>query len=344
MAVRLYRDGEDKARWARFVEKHPGCSAYHDLRWREVVEESFGHKACYLLSENVAGDVDGILPLVHLKSRLFGNFLVSMPYFNYGGICADHQSGYEQLLREAIHLADGQGADFIEFRDVSASGGGLSTKTHKVSMRLALPPTGDELWKSFSPKLRSQIRRPEKEGMYVRIGRDEELNGFYRVFSVNMRDLGTPVYSKAFFRSILRRFPESTWICSVYYGDRPVASAFLLKFREKMEVPWASSLKRFNPYSPNMRLYWGLLEFACAQGCGVFDFGRCTPGEGPYRFKAQWGAKPVPLYWHYWLKNGVPLPELNPKNKRYQTAVNLWRRLPVGLTRLIGPVLVKNIP
>ena len=343
MPVRFYIES-DRDRWDHYVEESDACSAYLFSGWKRVVEKSFGHRTFYLLSEGREGRIDGILPLVHMKSLLFGNFLISLPYFNYGGICADHQNGRDQLLEESIRLAEKENVEFIEFRDAQFYGDGLTVKTHKVSMHLPLPPSVDELWRSFPAKLRSQIIRPQKEGMVVRIGRFEELDGFYRVFSLNMRDLGTPVYSKQFFKNILEEFPESTWICSVFHGKQPIASALILKAKGSMEVPWASSLRSFNRYSPNMFLYWNLLKFSCENGCGLFDFGRSTPGEGTYRFKEQWGAKPVQLYWHYWVRERASLPELNPKNEKYHRAIQIWQRLPVGVTTFIGPMIVKNIP
>jgi FemAB-related protein (PEP-CTERM system-associated) len=218
-------------------------------------------------------------------------------------------------------------------------------KTTKVAMQLGLPQHPDELWKTFHAKLRSQIRRPEKEGMFVKSGMDDELDSFYAVFSENMRDLGTPVYSMEFFKNILTMFPESARIFTVYTreGD-PAASGFLVGFKQKIEIPWASSLRRYNHYSPNMLLYWSALKFACESGYRLFDFGRSTLGEGTYYFKAQWGAKPVQLYWHYWMKTGERLPQINPQNPKYQMAIKIWRNLPVRLTRLIGPTIVRNIP
>jgi hypothetical protein len=152
------------------------------------------------------------------------------------------------------------------------------------------------------------------------------------------------VYGKAFFASILGELPDSTWICAVYLGDQPVAAGFLMGFGDMLEIPWASSLRGYNRLSPNMLLYWSVLEFACRRGFRVFDFGRSSPDSGPFKFKAQWGAAPVPLYWHYWVRDGGPLPNLTPNNPRMQMAIRLWRRLPVAVTRLIGPPLVKNLP
>jgi FemAB-related protein (PEP-CTERM system-associated) len=212
-------------------------------------------------------------------------------------------------------------------------------------MRLELPQDSGELWKTFPSKLRSQIRRPEKEGMYVKSGGDEELDSFYAVFSVNMRDLGTPVYSKEFFRTVMKEFPETAWISTVYTktGD-PAASGFFVGFKNIVEIPWASSLRWYNHCSPNMLLYWSALKSSCEKGYSVFDFGRSTPDEGTFKFKEQWGAKPVQLYWQYWMRNGGLLPQLNPKNPKYRIAIKIWQHLPVSLTRLIGPGIVKNLP
>ena len=340
----LYND-EDRLRWDDFVMKHAESSCYHLSCWKDVIENSFGHNTYYLMSEDKKGAVNGVLPLVHLKSAMFGNFMVSVPYFNYGGIVAGDNDVREQLLKEAISIAKRENADHIELRHKEDLNIGLPVKQNKVCMLLNLPATSDDLWKSFSSKLRSQIRRPEKERMYFKVGKEEQLDDFYKVFSINMRDLGTPVYSNKFFANILSKFPEKTWISTVYTRvGIPVASGFLVGYKDMLEIPWASSLNEFNRFSPNMLLYWGVLKFACEQGYRIFDFGRSTPDEGTYKFKEQWGSRPVKLYWHYWLKNGGAIPEINPKNPKYHLAINVWKNLPVSITRLIGPLIVRNIP
>ena len=344
MGVRLYQE-EERKRWDAYVMDSETSSSYHLIAWKNVVERSFRKKTIYLLSEDGRGMINGILPIVHMKSLLFGNYMVSLPYFNYGGICADRQEIRDQLLREAVAIAEKQKVDHIELRHTYPIANDLPVKTTKVSMELELPQKAEELWKGFSSKLRSQIKRPTKAGMVARIGREEELDSFYSVFSINMRDLGTPVYCKEFFKNILKEFPKTTWVCTVYTKEgQPVASSFLVGFKNRLEIPWASSLRNFKPFSPNMLLYWFSLQFACENRYQIFDFGRSTQDEGTFKFKEQWGAKPVQLYWHYWLRNGGLLPELNPKNPKYQALIRIWKRLPISLTRMIGPSIVKNLP
>jgi FemAB-related protein (PEP-CTERM system-associated) len=380
MKIRLCQK-EDEKRWDRYVIDSDVSHCYHLIGWRNVIEKTFGHKTYYLMAtegppetntickispvnstnstnpinpinpsnpsnpKNPSNRIVGILPLVRLKSLLFGNFMVSCPYFNYGGICANNDEVREQLLKEAVDITEREGGKHIELRHTNHILNGLPARTAKVSMRLRLSQNPEELWDSFSSKLRSQIRRPTKEGMYSRFGREEELDNFYTIFATNMRDLGTPVYSKAFFKNILVEFPEVTWICTLYTKEGiPVGSGFLVGFKDMLEIPWASSIRNYNHLSPNMLLYWNVLKSACEKGYKVFDFGRSTPGEGTYKFKEQWGAKPVQLYWHYWLKNGGPLPELNPDNPKYRLAIRIWQKLPVELTRFIGPRIIKNLP
>ncbi|MBI3805587.1 MAG: FemAB family PEP-CTERM system-associated protein [Nitrospirae bacterium] len=343
MAVCLFQP-KDQPRWDEFVKHSPEATLYHQIGWKEVIEKSFGQRGYYWLAEDPTGKIIGILPVVHLKSLLFGSFMVSLPYFNYGGVCAQEDGTCMELMDAAIEEAKRAGAAHIEFRHQMPIETDLPVKTAKVSMRLELPASADVLFQSFDAKLRSQIRRPTKEGMEATIGGVEALDSFYDVFSKNMRDLGTPVYSKSFFKNIMDVFPGISWICTVYKEGVPVASGFLLGFKETLEIPWASSLSEYNRFSPNMLLYWTVLKFACERGFKTFDFGRSTEGEGTYRFKAQWGAKPVPLYWHYWIGKEGKLPELNPKNPKYSAAINLWKKLPVGLTKMIGPLIVRNLP
>jgi serine/alanine adding enzyme len=344
MSIRLSEAGAaDAERWDAFVNATAGSSLYHLYGWRHVIEDTFDHRTFYLTAVD-GSRVTGVFPFVRLKSVVFGHMLVSMPYFNYGGILAESEEARGALLAGAIDVAKRTGADFLEIREEHELSDALPCKTAKVSMRLRLPASGDELWKSLGSKLRNQVQRPRKEGMVARIGREEALDDFYDVFAANMRDLGTPVYPKAFFRNILRRFPDRTWICNVHLGRTTVASGFLVGFKERLEIPWASSLRAYNRFSPNMLLYWRSLEFACEQRYQLFDFGRSTPGEGTFRFKEQWGATPRQLYWYYWLPDGADMPQVNPKNPKYRAAIATWQRLPIGLTRRLGPKIVKYIP
>jgi serine/alanine adding enzyme len=327
-----------------FIRNSDRSILYHDYRWGTVIESSFGHKYYALISEKPDGTVNGLLPLVHMKSMSFGNFFVSMPYFNYGGVCADDDPTRNLLVGEAVRIAEDLKASHIEFRQETPLNNGFPVKTLKVSMRLDLPASPDDLWKSFPSKLRSQIKVPRKAGMTARVGRKEELESFHDVFSRNMRHLGTPVYPKRFFGNILDRFPESSWICTVYLGDNPVASGFLVGFKDRIEIPWASSLRKHNRQSPNMLLYWSCLEFACGKGFRVFDFGRSTPQESTYRFKEQWGAAPTPMPWSYWAKGDGRIPDLSPRNRKYHLAIEIWKRLPLPVTKILGPRIVRNIP
>lgn len=343
ISIRLIQENE-KDEWDAYVKAHPEGTCYHLSGWKDLIERSFGHKTFYLIAEDRENEIKGILPLVHLKSFLFGSPMVSLPYFSYGGVCGESYEIQDLLLNEAIKIAEKENAEHIELRHTTNVFNSLPVKTAKVAMRLDLSGNPEELWNSFSSNLRRKIRKPTKEGFYWQCGREEELDNFYIVFSTNMRDLGTPVYSKEFFRNILRQFPKSTWICTVKTKENePIASGFLVGFKDRLEIPWVSSLRSYNRYYANLFLYWNILRFACESGFKVFDFGRSTLGEGTYKFKEQWGAKPVQLYWHYWLRKGRPLPQLNPENPKYRVAIYIWKKLPVSLTKVIGPRIRKYI-
>lgn len=334
----------DQLRIEEFLAGMDSATSYHRPAWGSLIEEVFGHRYTGLICEGGGGQIEGILPLVHMKSRFFGNFMVSMPYLNYGGVCATGSPAVESLVQYAVGIAREGGAEYMELRQLEKLENGMRVKDAKVSMRLALRRTSKEMWDAFPSKLRSQIRFAMKKGMRSQVGKTEKLDEFYKIFSTNMRDLGTPVYPKRFFRSIVERFRENTWIATVSMGNAPVAAGILVGYRDRMEVPWASSIRKYNHMSPNMLLYWTFLEFAAEKGFEVFDFGRSTPGEGTYRFKVQWGAKPIPMYWHYWLRPGVPMPDITNRNPKYRLAIQTWKRLPLPITRVLGPSIVKNIP
>ncbi|MGD9579096.1 MAG: GNAT family N-acetyltransferase, partial [Syntrophorhabdus sp.] len=219
----------------------------------------------------------------------------------------------------------------------------IVTRSHKVRMLLDLPDSADKLMNSFKAKLRSQIKKPMKEGLAVKIGGGELLKDFYRVFARNMRDLGSPAHSNKLMMHVLCEFSKDARIVIVYRENHPLASSLIIAFNSMLENPWSSSLREFSHLSPNMLLYWRMLEYACNNGLTCFDFGRSTPNEGTYRFKEQWGATPSPLYWHYILLNGHQLSEAPDDKSRFAALINYWQKLPVSVSRFVGPPIRKHI-
>lgn len=338
------RYNEDDADWDDYVADHAGSTNYHRYGWRKVIENSFGHKTYYLTARNSNNELCGVLPIAHMKSRLFGNFLVSLPFFNYGGLLCNDDETASALLGDAGRILSDVIADHAELRHLEIRREGLATKEHKVTMILDLQNNEESQWKSLDTKVRNQVRKAEKSGLKLVSGHLDLLDGFYEVFCRNMRDLGTPVYGRNFFQNILETFPEATRIISVMLGDKTIASGLLTWFRDTLEVPWASSISDHRDKCPNNLLYWEAIRFAIGIGAAKFDFGRSTPGEGTFRFKKQWGAEPVQLYWQYLLKDGESIPELNTKNSKYELAIKVWQRLPLAVTNILGPRIVKSIP
>ncbi len=331
--------------WEPFIEGHPQATSCHLWGWREVIERTFGHRATYLLarrSGDGGGEVLGALPLVRMRSALFGRFVSSMPYLNYGGFLASDPAVEEALLARAVEIAGSERARSIELRHVERRSCPAEVKQHKVTMLVDLTGNDDAQWKTFDPKLRNQIRKPTREGLTA--DPEGRIEDFYAVFARNMRDLGTPVYPRSFFENIRRVFPEKSRIITVRKGDQVMAAGFLFGFREKLEIPWASSVREFNSLCPNNLLYWESIRFGIRSGYRVLDMGRSTPGEGTYRFKEQWGAKPVALHWQYWLRPGQTLPDRSPKNEKFGLAIRIWQKLPLSVAGFLGPRIARGIP
>jgi len=357
LRMSLAGDG-DRACWDGFVESHALATPYHQFAWRDVIRDSYGHEPYYVTALRGRRDeVLGVLPLIHLRSLAFGTRLVSMPFVDSGGPLSGAEHVESALLSEALQLANRLGASRVEIRcerpsaalDAGAldTAAGLSARPPsrqggKVRMLLPLPGSPTELFRQFKSKLRSQINRPLKAGCAVKVGGLDLLEDFYKVFLLNMRDLGSPVHSKELMRRVLEAFPENARIFAVYYDAAPVAASLVVGFNGVLRNPWASSDRRYAAMSPNMLLYSRMLEFACDHGYHTFDFGRSTPGEGTYQFKAQWGAQPAPLHWYVLSRGGEPR-EAEPLAQRFGLAARVWRHLPLAVTRVLGPRIRKHI-
>ena len=343
MKIQSATNEADAQLWDQFVNSHTQCSNYHRWGWKRVIENSFHWPTFYLMATE-DGTVLGILPLAWQKSWMFGSFLTSLPFLNCGGVVGESQSAKEALVAEAIALAQRLRAKHLELRHRLNPELRLPTKTHKVAVVRRVEPDAEKMWAALPHKVRTDIRKGMKSGLTAEFGGEDLLDAFYGVFARNMRDLGTPVYGRHFFSEILKTFPRDTYICIVRHQGKPVASSFLMGHRGTLEAAWSSSLYSYVSMKPNMFLYWRTLSFAGERGYQLFDFGRSSIGSGTHRFKKQWGSQDVPLYWVYWVPEGADLPELNPENPRYRLAIWLWQRLPVSVTKLVGPAIVKRLP
>lgn len=337
---------EPSAEWDAFVLHAQTASLYHLSDWPALVREVFGHRALYVEARDTAGSLVGVLPVVRQRSWLLGNFATSIAFFNYGGALAADPDVARQMMVCAAEAAEELGCRYLEFRDTQSRLGDWVSRTDKITLQLELPATVDSLSKRLGSKLRSQVKRAAREGVRCRTGTAALLDDFYAVFAENMRDLGTPVYPKRFFEAILGRFERFCQLVVIDSHGEPAAAAFLVFWRGRAEVPWAACRAPAKPLGLNMRLYWELLSFSIGRGCTAFDFGRSTVDSGTYRFKRQWGAEPVPLYWYRWERreSGRKTVMGGERGKAMQLATTLWQHLPLSLANAIGPLISGALP
>ena len=338
----------DKTRWNRYIHAHPGATAYHNFAWVESVEQAYGHPNISLIALDNE-KVVGLLPIIKLRNPFSGDALCSLPYCDLGHAVADNRQTLSALLKQLQQLKESVGAKQIEYRDnaphrVASATSADELQGVKVRMLLTLPETSGLLMKGFKSKLRSQIRKAEKNGLTYQIGNNQKLlDAFYQILIYNMRKLGSPVHSKEWYRALRDNYQEELLISIVYTENRPIGAGIVLRNGNKASIPWASTLAEQNHLAPNMLLYWSLLKEVTDSGVKEFDFGRSTYGEGTFKFKQQWGARPLALNWAL---PGQPPPapekQATPGNLR-KIVEQTWARLPIGLTTLIGPKIRKYI-
>ena len=329
-------------RWDIFLQQHQ-TSGYHQSAWFSLIKKTFGHETRILVAEDEQGNILGGLPLTFFSSKLFGKFAISIPYVNYGGVVTHYLDIAQKLIEFAQDIRANENLSHIEIRTMQA-GLAKNSLDKKVSMVLTLPATNGELEKNLGTKLRAQYRKAENYAPSVKFGTLELLDDFYNVFARNMRDLGTPVYSKTWFKNILMEGTIKSTLIVVYMENKPVSTGFLVGNHDTLEIPWASTIQSANTKNANMWMYRQILSFAINEKYKYFDFGRSTLGAGTYKFKKQWGALAYTHHWYYVLPEGESKPELNPDNPKYKLVIFLWKLMPVWLTKIIGPHIIKHIP
>jgi FemAB-related protein (PEP-CTERM system-associated) len=341
MTLEVERFAGSAEEWDGFVRSCIGWSPFHLFGWKRIIEAVHHHECVYLGVRDATGALEGVLPLVRVKSVVFGHYLVSMPFLNYGGPLGSPEA-VQALVGHAVDLARSDRAKLLELRSRRELPVDLPVSHRKITVVLDLPPDTVRLSQQLGAKLRSQIKRPQKEGVTVRFGPDQ-VDPFFVVFSRHMRDLGTPTQPRALFRAIADAFGEDAWFGCAYLGDRPIAAGAGFHWGGEFEMTWASALAEHQRIAPNMLLYWSFMERAVQQGITLFNFGRCTPGGGTHRFKRQWGSRDETLWW-YQQSAAKEAATPSPDDSAFAWGPRIWKHLPLPLANALGPAIVRGIP
>lgn len=341
--VRLASE-QDQPVWDHFVMKCEHASFYHRFGWMQVMRHAFGHEVLPLVCSE--GDtVRGVLPLVLINSKIFGKILCSLPFLNYCGVASDSDSADAALLESARCIAREKRVDYLELRSSrELSIENLCLSTHKISMSIALEEDAEALWSRFSSKHRTNIRRAYKNGLAVEKTGREGLEAFYEIMVRAWRWQGTPFYRRRFFDEILDSFPDDIEIFVCSHNGDPIAAALNGIHDRTVEGMWAGALPAGRKVQYSYVLYWEMLKDACERQRMLFHLGRSSSDSGGESFKKKWCAEATQLYWYYDLVRSKEMPQLNVDNPKFQLAIKAWRKLPLSVTRLVGPPLARCIP
>ncbi|PCJ34016.1 MAG: PEP-CTERM system-associated, FemAB-related protein [Moraxellaceae bacterium] len=339
----------DYAAWDVFVSDHMDATPYHLTAWKKAIEDAYQHTCFYLIAEQHSKIV-GILPLVKIAPPMLSGATCSLPFCDVGGILVSDEAARQPLLEKAKEFASKHTANKLNLRQSGQAIEAEQLKSdalqgQKVRMMMPLPESSSALLSGFKSKLRSQIKKSEKNGIsYSQANDAEAISAFYVVMQANMRLLGSPVHSKKWFESIIKHYGERAQIGLVSKDDVIVGAAIILMCGKTVTVPWASTLAEYNKYSPNMGLYWGLISYAADNDYGTFDFGRSSVGEGTFRFKKQWGATAIALDWQDYDQDGLVAPPTSSGNSKIKTLVAAtWAKLPESITNMLGPMVRRYI-
>jgi FemAB-related protein (PEP-CTERM system-associated) len=326
--------------WDNYVNRHPEGTFFHLFGWKLVIEQAYSHETCYLVA-NQGERIVGVLPLGHINSRLFGNALISNPFCVYGGAIADNDAVRGQLETAAEQEALKRNVDFLELRNLRITQKDWLVKELYYTFRKEIDQDPEVNMNAIPRKQRAMVRKGIKAGLSSHI--EEEIDTFFKIYSTSVRNHGTPVFPKKYFRLLKHVFGDQCEVRVVNSGDESISTVMSFYFRDEVlpyyggGLPVARSVKAFD------YMYWDLMQTVCQRGIRIYDYGRSKKGTGSYSFKKNWGFVPKPLPYQYRLVKSNEMPEINPLNPKYQLFIKAWRRLPLPLANAIGPWLAKNL-
>lgn len=332
----------DDPRWDQAAASHPDATFFHLGGWARVLERTFAYRSHSLVATK-DGRVCGLLPLFLVRTLPFGRSLVSIPLAVYGGPCADDPQTARALIARAQAVADDMKVRYLELRNQTAVDG-LPVKDLYVTFRKPIHSDPEKNMEAIPRKQRRMIRQGEKFGLTSTVGGAELLDKFYRIYAHSVSRLGSPVYPRTLFARLLKEFGPSCRILAVHHEGRMVAGVMTFFFRDQVIPYYGGALRDAFRYAANDFMYWQLMCHGAEHGYSVFDFGRSKEGTGPYDFKRHWGFEPTPLPYQYHLVRQKTMPDLSPKNPKFSLAIEAWKRMPLWLTRSLGPQLVRYFP
>jgi FemAB-related protein (PEP-CTERM system-associated) len=333
--------GEEGA-WDRFVTSSPSGSFFQLTGWKTIVERVLGHR-CFLLAARSEGTIKGVFPISWVRSRLFGDCLVSMPLAVYGGICADGRDAYFALLKAGSELAERLGVKYLEMRNQAEPfPTSLPGRDLYVTFTQDLSPGPDKLLQGLPRDTRYMVRKSLKGDLAWTT--DISVDEFYEIYARSLHRLGTPVFSKELFRLLLSEFGGQCRLFGVRKGKAAIAGVLSFYFRDKVLPYYAGALPEYYKDAPNNFMYWNLISQSCAEGLRTFDFGRSKRGTGAFSFKSSWAMEVTQLPYRYHLVRAKEVPRMSPVDKKFQLPIALWKRMPYSWTKTLGPRLIRSIP
>jgi FemAB-related protein (PEP-CTERM system-associated) len=336
-------DSSNAAGWDSFALGHPAGTFFHQTSWMRVMERTYAYRPHYFVAER-DGQVTGIAPTFLVSSWLSGRCLISLPFAVYGGVCAVDSESEEALIGHLEDFAKEHQIEYLELRNRKGDvRPGYHPNTRYASFTIPLMADPEKLYSAFPKDIRYMIRKGEKAGLQVRSGMDQ-LDSFYTLMAINLRRLGTPAFPRSLFVNLAHEYGNQVDLTLVYSGGKAVAGAMSFRFRDSLQPYYFGSLDEAKGLAANNFLWWKLIEHAAESGCSTFDFGRSKKGSGNFDFKKKWNPSIETLNYQVRLIRRSEVPNFSPTNPKFEMATNIWKKLPLGLTRMIGPRVVRWFP
>jgi len=346
MNIRLAQSS-DRTAWDAYVMQHQEGTLFHLIAWKNVIEKSFGHKSYYLMAmekdeKMQDARIAGILPLFRIKSFIFGDYLVSVPFAELGGPVADNEKVCKSLLDHAINIAEEIKCDYLELRNREKLPN-LCSKSLYFNFSKEIFPNVDDNMQAIPRKARRMIRVGGKKGLTYKFY-SQLPDEFYEIMAKSFHSLGTPVFSQKFFKNFINEFKGTVDTMIVRNSEGvPVSGVLTFYFKDRVMPYYAGSIFQYRKLAPNDFMYWELIKHGCEKGYRIFDFGRSKADTGSFHFKRHWGFKPEPIAYQYQLIQLKEMPNLSPSNPKYKKKIELWKKLPYAATKIIGPLIARYL-
>lgn len=315
---------------------------FHSIEWMSLVNETLGveYKIAILQENN---ETVASIPFAFYRNFIKGPCAIPLQFSGYYGSIVANSNLYKKKIMNHFFQYCERKKLYTQIPEINSIDGYKSHSgysIYKIELKNNLP-VEEQILSYASKRTRGYIKSAINSNLKSFVGGLELIDEFYFIYLQNMKELGTPPLPESYFKKIIEYLPKVSKVILVKDHKKVCSGMFIMQISEKeLFTPIICTPRLYQTGQSSHLIYLKAAEEAQNFGCSIVNFGRSIDGGGPALFKKRYGLKASPLFIYSPNKKWKVT---DPNNTNWRYAIEIWKRLPIFLTKLAGKILAKHV-